>query len=103
MTLKPDRSIAILNSYLHTEKGSCYVKPFESYSFHKYESSSQGHSSRSNVINFQTLLAFIMGLGHIPTKLYRFPTDSFRDFVQSDKHTDVAKTDHAYFKVFPPF
>jgi len=48
----------------------------------KYENSSQGQRSRSNVTNFQTLLAFTMG--HIPIKLHRFPTSSFREFLRTD-------------------
>jgi len=44
---------------------------------------------RSNVTNFQTLLAFTMG--HIPTKLHQFQTSSFRDFVRTDAQTDAAK------------
>jgi len=57
----------------------------------KYENSYQGQRSRSNVTNFRSLLAFTVG--HIPTKLHRFPTSSFRDFVQTDRHkqTNVAK------------
>jgi len=38
--------------------------------------------SRSNVNNFQTLLAFAMG--HIHTKLHQFLISSFRDFVRTD-------------------
>jgi len=38
----------------------------------KYENSSQGQRSRSNVTKFQSLLAFTTG--HIPTKLHQFPT-----------------------------
>jgi len=52
----------------------------------KYENSSQSQRSRSNVTNFQTLLAFTMG--HIRTKLHQFLSSSFRDFVQTDGQTD---------------
>jgi len=52
----------------------------------KYENSSQGQRSRSNVSNFQSLLALTMR--HIPTKLRRFPTKRFRDFVRADAQTD---------------
>jgi len=41
---------------------------------------SQGQRSRSNVTNFQSLVAFIMG--HIPTKLHWFLTSSIRDFLR---------------------
>jgi len=41
---------------------------------------------RSNVTNFQPLLVFTMG--RIPTKLHRFPTSSFRDFMRTDRQTD---------------
>jgi len=56
----------------------------------KYENSSQGQRSRSNVTNFQSLLGFTMG--HIPTKLHQFLTGSFRDFVQTGRQTN-AQTD----------
>jgi len=49
----------------------------------KYDFSSQGQ--RSNVTNFQTLLAFPMG--YIPTKLHQFLTSSFWDFLQTDAQT----------------
>jgi len=42
---------------------------------------------RSNVTNFQPLLAFNMR--HIPTKLHRFLTSSFQDFLQRDTQTDT--------------
>jgi len=51
----------------------------------EYENNPQGQRSRSNVINFQTLLAFT--IGHSPTKL-QFPTSSFRDFLKTDRLTD---------------
>jgi len=38
--------------------------------------------SRSNITNFQPLLAFPMG--YIPTKLHRFLAGNFRDFVRTD-------------------
>jgi len=41
----------------------------------KYENSSQGQRSTSNVTNFQSLLAFTMG--HIHIKLHRFPANTF--------------------------
>jgi len=56
-------------------KRSCYVKPFESYSLNKYEDSSQGQRSRSNVTNFQTPLAFTMG--HIFTTLHQLWSVAF--------------------------
>jgi len=34
-------------------------------------------------------------MGHIPTKLQRFPTSSFRDLLWTDRLTDTAKTVHA--------
>jgi len=43
----------------------------------------KGH--RSNVTNFQALLAFTMG--HIPTMLHQFLISSFRDFVRTDAQT----------------
>jgi len=51
----------------------------------KYENSSQCQKSTPNVTNFQLLLAFPMG--HILTKLHRFPTSSFRDFLRTDAQT----------------
>jgi len=51
----------------------------------KYENSSQGQRSRSNVTNFQPFPVFPMA--HIPTKLHRFSTSSFRDFVRTDTQT----------------
>jgi len=47
---------------------------------------SQGQRSRSNVTNFQPILAFTVG--HIPTKLHRFLIGSFRDFVRRERRTD---------------
>jgi len=52
----------------------------------KIKNSSQGQSLRSNVTNFQSLLAFTMG--HIPTKLHQFLTSSYRDFVRTDTAKD---------------
>jgi len=87
MTLKLNRDLDILKLYIHTEnevaryshsKGIAWMK--------KYENSSQGQRSRSNVINFQPLLAFTTG--HIPTKLHRLPTSSFRDFLRTDRRTN---------------
>jgi len=42
---------------------------------------------RSNVTNFQPLLAFTMG--HIPTMLHQFLIISFRNFVRIDRQTDT--------------
>jgi len=53
----------------------------------KYEKT-QGQ--RSNVTNFQPLSAFTMA--HIRTKLHQFLISSFRDFVQTGKQTNAAKT-----------
>jgi len=72
-TLKLDREIDIRKTYLQNEK------PFESYSLNKYENSSQDQRSRSNVTNFQTLLAFTVV--HISTESRQFLISSFRDFV----------------------
>jgi len=52
----------------------------------KYENSSQGQRLRSNVINFQSFLAFSMG--HIPTKWHQFLPSSFGDFVRTDTQPD---------------
>jgi len=43
--------IDILKTYLHTEK-SCQIKLFKIYTLNKYENSSLGQRSRSNVTNF---------------------------------------------------
>jgi len=52
----------------------------------KYLNSSQGQRSRSNVTDFQSLLAFTVG--HTSTKLHQFLISSFRDFVWTDRCTD---------------
>jgi len=63
----------------------------------RYKNSSQGRRSRSNVTNFQSLLVFFVV--HIPTKIHRFPTGSFKDFVQTDAQiplkTIPARSTHA--------
>jgi len=48
---------------------------------------SQGQRPRSNVTNFQSLLAF--PVGHIRTKLHRFLTSGFLDFARTDAQTDT--------------
>jgi len=57
----------------------------------KYENSSQGE--RSNLTNFQPLLAFT--IEQIPAKFHQFLISSFRDFVETDaqihRQTDSAK------------
>jgi len=78
MTLKLEGYLYILKMYLYIENevaGLWHLKNENNY---------QGQKSRSNVINFQTLLAFIVG--HIPTKLHQFLISSFRDFVRTDTH-----------------
>jgi len=68
--------------------------------FEKYENGSQDHRSRSNVTNFQSLLAFTMG--HIPTKLDQFVNSSFFRFcadVQTDRDTQaVTAKNNTYFQ-----
>jgi len=51
----------------------------------KYENSSQGQRSRSNVTNFQGLLA--VTTRHSPTTLHQFLACSFRDFTRTDTPT----------------
>jgi len=86
MTLKLNRDLNILKMYLQTKNEvarsnhSKYIARIE-----KYENSSQGQKSRSNVTDFQSLLAFTMV--HIPTKLHRFLISSFRDFVRTHRQT----------------
>jgi len=58
----------------------------------KYKNSSQGQRSGSNVTNFQSLVAFIVG--HIPTKLHQFLISSFRDLARTDRRTDTPETLH---------
>jgi len=43
--------------------------------------------TRSNVINSQPLPQSTVI--HIPTKLHQFPTNSFRDFMRTDRQTDA--------------
>jgi len=62
-----------------------------------YENSSQGQ--RSNVTNFQSLLAFLMG--HIPTMLHRFPTSSFRDTQTTPKTIPARCTSTSGSPFFP--
>jgi len=52
----------------------------------KYENSSQGQRSRTNVTGFQALLSFT---GHISTKLHQFLISSNRDFVQTVTQTQM--------------
>jgi len=86
MTLKLNRDIDILKMYLQLKMkllGQAIRKIMSG--LEKYKNSSQGQRSRSNVINFQQLLAFTMR--HILTKLHQFPTSSFRDFLRTDIQT----------------
>jgi len=76
--------ILILKMYLHTEVARlrhskllmvdkiCMVNE-------KYFNSFQGQRSRSDVTNFQPLLA--LAVGHIPSKLHQFLFCSFQYFV----------------------
>jgi len=78
MTLKLEGDLDILKMYLHTEnevaRKLLTVEWYMYGKWKKYENSSQGQRWRSNVTNFQSLLALTMA--HIPTKLYRFLTSS---------------------------
>jgi len=49
----------------------------------------QGQRSRSNVTNFQPLLAFTVG--HIPTKLHQFLTCNLRDLLTLPKTIPVRR------------
>jgi len=85
VTLKLDHDLDILKLHPHTEnkvlRSGQVVTGAE-----KYQNSSQGQRSRSNVTNFQPLLVFTMG--HIRTKLHQFLTRGFQDFVWTDRRTD---------------
>jgi len=97
MTLKLEGDLNILKMHLHTEnevarlRHSKFLQLDEictaiTNEMNKYENNSEGQ--RSNVINFQTLIAFTVG--HIPAKLYQFLISSYRDLVRevwTDRHT----------------
>jgi len=90
MTLKLEGDLDILKMYLHTENEAAMLRHSKLLTAYEicmvnYVNSSQGQRSRSNVTNFQSLLAFTMG--HIPTKLHQFLIRSFRDFVRIGTHT----------------
>jgi len=65
LTLKLDRDLDILKTYLESNKCT---------------------TLKVKVNCHQSLLAFTTG--HIPTKLHQFLFNSFRDFVRTDRHTD---------------
>jgi len=83
MTLKLNRDLDILKMYLHAEDE--VAKSSHSKYEKKYENNLQGVRSRSNITNFQSLLAIT--IVHIPAKLHQFLIISFRDFVQTDAQT----------------
>jgi len=88
VTLKKqlNRDLDIVKPYIRTKMkllGKAIRKVWRE--LEKYENSSQGQSSRSNVTNFQSLLAFTMG--RMTTELHRFLIGSFQDFLRTD--TDV--------------
>jgi len=77
MTLKLEGHLDILKMYLHTENEVATLRHSKLLVVdeicmvnEKYENSSQGQRSKSDVINFQPVLAFITG--HIPTKLHQY-------------------------------
>jgi len=69
--------------------GQAIEKLLPELKYKKYEETLLGQRSRSNVTNFQPLLAFTTG--HIPSKLHQFPTNSFCVDRQTDTQTDTAK------------
>jgi len=94
MALKLNCDLAILKRYLQTENKvarSSHLK-YIYFELKRYENSSQGKRSRSNVTIFEPLLSFTMW--HIPTKSHQFLVSSFGDFVRTDKQTD-SRTDAA--------
>jgi len=68
----------IFSRRISTPKTKLLGEAIRNVSLNRYEINSQGQRSRSNITNFQSLLAFIVG--HVPTKLHRFPTSSFWNF-----------------------
>jgi len=84
MTLKLNRDLDILKMCLQTENEvakSSHLK-YIARILKKYDNSSQGQRSESNVTNFEPLQAFT--IGHISTKLHQFLIYSFRDFMRTD-------------------
>jgi len=65
MTLKLEGDLGILKMYFHTENEVARLRHVDlcmvlQVKLKKYENNSQGQKSRSNVINFQPVLAFTM-------------------------------------------
>jgi len=90
MTLKLKGDLDTLKMYRHTENKAASLRHSQlKAQIGKSTKMSQGQRSRSNVTNFEPLLAFTMG--RIPTKLHQFPISSFRDFLRTNSQTDVAK------------
>jgi len=89
MTLELDRDVNVCKAHLHTENEvvrSSHQKVIAQITTTKtLKVKGQGQRSRSNVNNFRPLLAFSMG--HIPTKLHRILTSSFRDVLLTDAQT----------------
>jgi len=91
VTLKLNLDLDIVKMYLQTENEKLLGQAIQNIQLElkKYKNSSQGQRSRSEVTNFEPLLAF--SVGHISNELHQFLVSSFQDFMRTDPQTDTAK------------
>jgi len=81
MTQKLEGDLDILKMYLYTKTEVAMLRHLKL--MHTANKKIRKYLSKSNVTNFQTLLAFTTG--HIPIKLHQFPISSLPDFLWTER------------------